>query len=54
MLLPLADAQAHVLDRIAPLTPARVWTMAAVGCVLAEEVTSPEDVPPFANTALDG
>jgi molybdenum cofactor synthesis domain-containing protein len=28
--------------------------MAAVGCVLAEPVTSPEDVPPFANTAMDG
>jgi molybdopterin molybdotransferase len=25
-----------------------------VGCVLAETVTSPEDVPPFANTAMDG
>lgn len=54
MLLPLADAQAHVLERVAPLPPVRVWTMAAVGCVLAEEVTSPEDVPPFANTAMDG
>ncbi|MGK2948851.1 MAG: molybdopterin molybdotransferase MoeA [Acidimicrobiales bacterium] len=54
MLLPLSDAQAHVLDRVVPLAPARVWTMAAVGCVLAEEVTSPEAVPPFANTAMDG
>jgi molybdenum cofactor synthesis domain-containing protein len=53
-LLPLADAQAHVLERVAPLTPQRVWTVAAVGCVLAETVTSPEDVPPFANTAMDG
>ena len=25
-----------------------------MGCVLAEAVTSPEDVPPFANTAMDG
>ena len=25
-----------------------------MGCVLAETVTSPEDVPPFANTAMDG
>jgi molybdenum cofactor synthesis domain-containing protein len=32
----------------------RVWTVAAVGCVLAESVTSPEAVPPFANTAMDG
>ncbi len=53
-LLPLADAQAHVLARVAPLAPQRVWSVAAVGCVLAEVVTSPEDVPPFANTAMDG
>ena len=53
-LLPLADAQAHVLERVAPLEPRQTWTVAAVGCVLAETVTSPEDVPPFANTAMDG
>jgi molybdopterin molybdotransferase len=52
--IPLGDAQAHVLERVAPLEPKRVWTVAAVGCVLAEKVTSPEDVPPFANTAMDG
>jgi molybdenum cofactor synthesis domain-containing protein len=39
---------------VAPLEPRRTWTVAAVGCVLAETVTSPEDVPPFANTAMDG
>jgi len=54
VLIPLADAQAHVLERVAPLEPRAVWTVAAVGCVLAETVTSPEDVPPFANTAMDG
>ncbi len=43
-----------MLERVAPLAPQRVWTVAAVGCVLAEVVTSPEDVPPFANTAMDG
>ena len=53
-LIPLADAQAHVLERVAPLEPRQTWTVAAVGCVLAQTVTSPEDVPPFANTAMDG
>jgi molybdenum cofactor synthesis domain-containing protein len=53
-LLPLSEAQAFVLERVQPLEPRRVWTVAAVGCVLAETVTSPEDVPPFANTAMDG
>jgi molybdenum cofactor synthesis domain-containing protein len=43
-----------VLARVAPLPAARVRTIAAVGCVLAEAVVSPEDVPPFANTAMDG
>ena len=54
MLISLDDAQAHVLERVAPLAPVRVWTVAAVGCVLAEAVASPEAVPPFANTAMDG
>ena len=53
-LISLTDAQEHVLALVAPLTPARVWTVAAVGCVLAETVSSPEAVPPFANTAMDG
>ncbi len=54
-LIPLEEARAHVLARVAPL-PAVLTprTVAAVGCVLAEAVTSPEDVPPFANTAMDG
>jgi len=43
-----------VLERVAPLAPVRVWTVAAVGCVLAEAISSPEAVPPFANTAMDG
>ena len=43
-----------MLERVAPLAPVRVWTVAAVGCVLAEAVSSPEAVPPFANTAMDG
>jgi molybdopterin molybdotransferase len=43
-----------VLERVSPLSPVRTRTIAAVGCVLAEAVTSPEDVPPFANTAMDG
>ena len=54
MLIPLAEARAHVLGRVAPLPPAPMRTMAAIGCVLAEAITSPEDLPPFANSAMDG
>ena len=54
MLLPLADAQGHVLERVTALAPQRQRVMAAMGCVLAEAISSPEAVPPFANTAMDG
>jgi molybdopterin molybdotransferase len=50
----LDDARAHVLGRVTPLAPQRVATKDALGLVLAEAVTAPEDVPPFANTAMDG
>jgi len=54
VLIPLEEARALVLERVAPLPAVNTRTIAAVGCVLAEAVTSPEDVPPFANTAMDG
>ena len=53
-LLPLADAQAHVLDRVSALPAATIAVADAAGLVLAEVVRSGEDVPPFANTAMDG
>jgi molybdopterin molybdotransferase len=54
VLIPLEEAQAHVLARVDPLPPVATRTVAAVGCVLGEAVTSSEAVPPFANTAMDG
>jgi hypothetical protein len=36
VLLPLDDAQAHVLGRVAPLAPTPTRVTAALGCVLAE------------------
>ena len=53
-MIPLDQARTHVLDRC-PVGP--VTTVAldeAVGLVLSSDVTSAEDVPPFANTAMDG
>jgi molybdopterin molybdotransferase len=52
--IPLGDAQAHVLDAVAPLSPRTYRLRDAVGLVLAEDVVSPEAVPPFDNTAMDG
>ncbi len=54
MLIPLPDAQAHVLDRVGPLPGEPVRIAAALGLVLAAPVVAGEAVPPFANSAMDG
>jgi molybdopterin molybdotransferase len=51
---PLEDAQALVLGACRPLEPVVVERAAAGGLVLAEALVSTEQVPPFANTAVDG
>ncbi|NQY58025.1 MAG: molybdopterin molybdotransferase MoeA [Ilumatobacteraceae bacterium] len=51
---PLEDAQAFVLGSCPPLAPIEIGFRDAVGLVLAEPVVSTEQVPPFANTAVDG
>jgi len=50
----LPDAQRLVLDAVVPLAPVDLPAPDAVGCVLAATVTAGEDVPPFANSAVDG
>ncbi len=50
----LADAQRIVLESCAPLAPTIVSLDAALGLVLAADVTAAENVPPFANSAVDG
>jgi molybdopterin molybdotransferase len=50
----LEEARAHVLARVAPPDPVRVPLGDALGLVLAGAVVAPADVPPFANTAMDG
>jgi molybdopterin molybdotransferase len=52
--IPLAQAQERVLAGC-PVNPAVAVDLdEALGLVLAETVAAPEDVPPFANTAMDG
>ncbi|HWC69164.1 MAG TPA: gephyrin-like molybdotransferase Glp [Acidimicrobiales bacterium] len=53
-MIPLPEAQAEVLARCPVLPAVRVRLDEAAGCVLAEDVTAAEDVPPFANSAVDG
>lgn len=53
-LTPLEDVQALVLSRCRPLPPCEVGLDDALGLVLAADVVAGEDVPPFANSAMDG
>ncbi|MEY2754146.1 MAG: molybdopterin biosynthesis protein MoeA [Actinomycetota bacterium] len=52
--IPVAEARAHVFERCIPLDVVRLPFREALGHVLAEEVAAAEDVPPFANSAVDG
>jgi molybdopterin molybdotransferase len=52
--IPLEEARGYILDVCSPLPPRSVPLLEAAGCVLAENVVADEDVPPFANTAMDG
>jgi len=52
--IPLSEARQRVLDKCDVL-PTVVLPLSEVrGCVTADAVTSPEDVPPLPNTAVDG
>lgn len=53
-MIPLGDARARVLRDCHRLPDAEVALDDALGLVTAEQVAAPEDVPPFANTAMDG
>ncbi len=53
-MIDLEDAQRFVLEANGPLAPVATPLAEAVGRVLAEDVVAGEDVPPFANSAVDG
>lgn len=53
-MISLLEAQTYVLERCPAPFPVHVSLADARGLVLATTITSPEDVPPFANTAMDG
>jgi molybdenum cofactor synthesis domain-containing protein len=52
--IPLDEALDEVLAACPPKAPGLIDLDGALGLVLAEAVTAAEDVPPFANTAMDG
>ena len=51
---PLADAQRDVLAAMSALPAMAVTLREAHGLVLAEDVVALHDIPPFANSAMDG
>jgi molybdopterin molybdotransferase len=48
------EVRASILAEVAPLEPFELPLSEAYGCVLAVDVTSPLDLPPFASSAMDG
>lgn len=54
MLTPVEEVRATILAACSPLPPVDVALAGTLGCVAAEPVVAPADVPPFANTAMDG
>ena len=53
MILP-HEARQEILARIEPLPPEEIDLTACAGRSLAERIVSPEAIPPFDNTAMDG
>ncbi|MFZ0247668.1 MAG: hypothetical protein WAL68_18485, partial [Candidatus Binatus sp.] len=43
-----------VLENVAPLGVERIPIVEALGRVLAEDISSPRDIPGFDNSAMDG
>ena len=52
--LTVEEALARILDYVSPLGPERKPLLDALGQVLAEDVRAPFDVPPHANSSMDG
>ncbi len=52
--LSYAEARERVLDAIRPLAPETVPLDAACGRPLRRTITAPHDLPPFANSSMDG
>ncbi|HEC10587.1 MAG TPA: molybdopterin molybdenumtransferase MoeA [Acidimicrobiales bacterium] len=53
-MIPLSEAREHVLGRVGRLPVVGVPVPEARGYVTAEDIFSPEPIPAFANTAMDG
>src|SRR5260370_39737768 len=54
LMISVEEALERILNQITPLTTTQVPLSEALGLVLAEDVVVQEDMPPFANSAMDG
>ena len=54
MMRPLREVQGEILDRIPSLARVTVDPKESIGLALASPVDAPEDIPAFANSAMDG
>ena len=54
MLISIAEARERILAEARPLAPEDVPLEAALGRVVAEDVSAGEDLPPFDSSAMDG
>lgn len=53
-MISVEEALIHILKTISPLPTMKVPLAESYGLVLAEDVVAHEDMPPFANSAMDG
>ncbi|MCE1254834.1 MAG: molybdopterin molybdotransferase MoeA [Anaerolineae bacterium] len=53
-LISVRDAQDIILQSITTKTPQRLPLESMLGCVLAEDIISPINLPPFDNSSMDG
>ncbi len=53
-MLAVEEARRRILARFQPLEPETIPILEALGRVLAEDIISDMDIPPLANTAMDG
>ena len=53
-MISVEDARARILEQVAPLDAVRVPLLDALGQALAEDVHTSLDLPPLANTSMDG
>jgi len=53
-MLSVEEALARVLSAFQPLPPERVPILETLGRVLTEDVAADMDIPPLANSAMDG